>query len=147
MTNFRENNQVYSFSRAKISSAVAATSPPTMALAFPKPIPPRNPVRVHSISSTSPGVTFRRNLASLTPPKRTMRPRFSGWAQESHATHLGHGFQNQHAGHDMLLGEVAAEKRLIDGDTLDALGPLAGSPAVIRSTKAKGYRWGISSAI
>src|SRR5699024_796267 len=45
------------FTRAKVSSAVAATWPSTMAFASPMPTGPFILVRVHSISSTSPGTT------------------------------------------------------------------------------------------
>ena len=46
--------------------------------------------------------------------------------EDGHGAHLGHGLQDQHTGHDVLLGEVAAEELLIDADALAALGPLAG---------------------
>ena len=45
--------------------------------------------------------------------------------QDGHAAHLGHGLDEQNAGHDVLLGEVALEKGLVDGDAFDAPGPLA----------------------
>src|SRR5699024_10282332 len=57
--------------RAKVSSAVAATWPSTVALASPMPTGPFCLVRVHSISSTSPGVTWRRKRAFLMPPNRS----------------------------------------------------------------------------
>src|SRR5699024_7985129 len=45
--------------------------------------------------------------------------------QKCHRSHLGQSLDDEHAGHDVLLGEVAAEELLVDGHALDALGPLA----------------------
>ena len=111
---------------AKVSSAVQATWPFTVALHVPMPTGPRRLVSTHSISSTSPGTTLRRKRAFFTPPNRASLALVLRQGQNGHAAHLGHGLQNQHAGHHVLLGEVAAEEGLVDADALDALGPLAG---------------------
>ena len=52
--------------------------PLTVALHSPMPTGPRRLVRTHSISSTSPGITFRRKRAFFTPPNRAILPWFSG---------------------------------------------------------------------
>ena len=65
------------YSTAKRSSAVAASWPSTLAVAWPMPTEPRICVRTHSSSSTSPGTTWRLKRAFLMPPNRAMRPLYS----------------------------------------------------------------------
>ena len=50
---------------------------------------------------------------------------FSGMDSIGHGPHLGQGFNDEHAGHHVVLREVALEEGLVDGDAFDALGPLA----------------------
>ena len=75
---WRESVGCHSAPMAKVSSAVQASSPLTVALHSPMPTGPRRLVRTHSISSTSPGITFRRKRAFFTPPNRAILPWFSG---------------------------------------------------------------------
>ena len=111
---------------AKVSSAVQASWPSTVALHSPMPTGPRRLVRTHSISSTSPGMTLRLKRDVLHTAEEGDLALVLRQGEDGHGAHLGHGLQDQHTGHHMLLGEVAAEEGLAHADALAALGPLAG---------------------
>ena len=91
---------------ANISSPEQASSPSTVALASPNPIGPRVLVIVHSSRSVSPGTTCRLKRTLSMPAKNASLPWFSGSESSATAPHLRKRLDDEHAGHDRVVGEV-----------------------------------------
>ena len=90
---------------------MAATWPFTVALADPIPTGPFCLIRVHSSSSTSPGVTWRLEAGVFDAAEEGDLTPVLRHGQQGHRTHLGQSLQNEHTGHHVVLGEMAARKR------------------------------------
>ena len=117
---------------------MAASWPSTLAVAWPMPTEPRIWVRTHSSSSTSPGTTWRLKRAFLMSAEQGDAAFVLLFAQKDDGAHLGHGLDDENAGHHRFLGKVALEKGFIAADTFAATARTPGSRWVIRSTRRKG---------
>ena len=88
---------------AKISSAVQAVSPFTVAVQAPMPTGPRRLVRVTFQLQHVAGDDLPLEAGVFHPAEQGDLPPVLRQGQDGHRPHLGQRLQDQHAGHDVLL--------------------------------------------
>ena len=127
-----------SLAKAKVSSAETASWPPTVALASATATGPFCFRMVHSSSSTSPGVTWRRKRAFLMPPNRPIFPLFSGMDSMVTAPTWARASMMSTPGITWYWGKWPWKKGSLTVTHLMPLAHLPTSPSTMRSTRAKG---------
>ena len=100
--------------------ASTATCPSTLATALNLPMPRLLVSSSTSKTSWSPGITWRLKRASSMPAKKRFVFFAAAFAEDGEcAAGLRHGFDDEYAGHDGQVGEMALELRLVHGDVFN----------------------------
>ena len=122
-----------------MSSASQTRSSPTVARPLPLPTLPLRRTISTSILSTSPGTTCLRNLTPSIPAKSASLSAVLPAGHDADGPDLGHRLDDEDAGHDRIVGEVALEEGLVLGDVLYRRRPAPqASSSSILSTSRKG---------
>ena len=129
-------------STAKVSVPRAASSSPTCAVAFPRPIGPRTWSISQVSVSVSPGSTMRLKRQSSMPAKNAISAAVLLLDEHGDGAGLRHRLDDQDAGHHGPLREVAREPPVARPHLASRNDPAPGSSSITSSSSRNGSRCG-----